>query len=79
MDELAYSDATALVQKIKSKQISSADLLEHFIARMEKYNPEILHTPNRLLRVIFFMSPMRSVRRKYKLVLCGGQKFNVFL
>ncbi|MBC8271992.1 MAG: amidase, partial [Gammaproteobacteria bacterium] len=41
MDELAYSDATALVQKIKSKQISSADLLEHFIARMEKYNPEI--------------------------------------
>lgn len=41
MDELAYLDATALVGKIKSKQISSAELLEHFVARMEKYNPEI--------------------------------------
>lgn len=41
MDELAYADATDLVQRIKSKQISSVQLLEHFIQRMEKYNPEI--------------------------------------
>jgi len=41
VDELAYSDATGLVQKIKSKEISSVDLLEHFIHRMDKYNPDI--------------------------------------
>lgn len=41
MDSLAFSDATGLAQKIKKKEISSVELLEHYIARMEKYNPDI--------------------------------------
>ncbi|MCB1646414.1 MAG: amidase [Pseudomonadales bacterium] len=41
MDELAFSDATTLVSRIKSKQISSLELLEHYIARMDRINPEV--------------------------------------
>jgi amidase len=41
MDELAFSDATTLAEKIRTREISSAELLEHYIARMEKYNPDI--------------------------------------
>ena len=41
MDELAFSDATSLVQKIKSKEISAVELLEHYLARVERYNPDI--------------------------------------
>ena len=41
MDELAFADATTLAGRIKAREISSAELLEHYISRMEKYNPEI--------------------------------------
>ena len=41
MDELAFSDATTLAAKIRAKEISSVEMLEHYIARMEKYNPDI--------------------------------------
>ena len=41
MDDLAFSDATTLAAKIKAKDISSVELLEHFIGRVEKYNPDI--------------------------------------
>lgn len=41
MDELAFADATSLAAKIKNKAVSSVELLEHYIARMERYNPDI--------------------------------------
>ena len=41
MDELAFLDATTLSGKIRDKEISSAELLEHYISRMDKYNPDI--------------------------------------
>ena len=41
MDELAYCDATGLVKKITNKVVSSVELLEHYIERIEKYNPAI--------------------------------------
>ncbi len=41
MDELAFTDAIGLAQKIKSKEISSVELLEHYLTRIDRYNPEI--------------------------------------
>lgn len=41
MDELAFADATTLAKKIRDKEISSVELLEHYVSRMEKYNPDI--------------------------------------
>lgn len=41
MDEIAFADATALAEKIRKKEISSVELLGHYIDRMEKYNPQI--------------------------------------
>ncbi len=41
MDDLAFADATTLAGKIKNKEISSSELLEHYITRMDKYNPDI--------------------------------------
>ncbi len=41
MDELAFCDATTLARKIQAKEISALELLEHYVARMEKYNPAI--------------------------------------
>ncbi|XOV88051.1 MAG: amidase [Pseudomonadota bacterium] len=41
MDDIAFADATTLVGKIKSREISSSELLEHYVARMEKFNPDV--------------------------------------
>ena len=41
MDELAFLDATALTEKIAQGDISASELLEHYIDRIERYNPEI--------------------------------------
>ncbi len=41
MDELAFSDATTLAAKIKSREISAVELLEHYLQRVERYNPEV--------------------------------------
>ena len=34
-------EPTTLAKKIRDKQISSVELLEHYVSRMEKYNPDI--------------------------------------
>ena len=41
MTELHFETATELVAKIKSKQISALELLEHFLGRVEQYNPAL--------------------------------------
>jgi amidase len=41
MDDLAFADASTLAAKIRAKEISSIELLEHYVNRMERYNPEI--------------------------------------
>jgi amidase len=41
MDELAFADATTLAAKIRDKSISSVELLEHYVQRVERYNGDI--------------------------------------
>ena len=41
MDEIAFTDATGLAENIRNKKISSRELLDHYILRIEKYNTEI--------------------------------------
>lgn len=41
MDQIAFSDATELAAKIKRKEVGCSELLEHYIARMARYNPAI--------------------------------------
>ena len=41
MTELHFESAIELVVKIKSKQISALELLEHFLARVDDYNPAL--------------------------------------
>ena len=41
MSELAFASATELASKIKTKEISVVELLEHYLQRVDKYNPEL--------------------------------------
>jgi len=41
MDDIAFSDATRLVERLEAREFSSAELLEHYITRMARYNPEV--------------------------------------
>jgi len=41
MNELAYSSATELLRAMANRRISATELLEHYIARYEKFNPAI--------------------------------------
>ncbi len=41
MSELAFASATELAAKIKNKEISAAELLQHYLDRVDKYNPEL--------------------------------------
>lgn len=41
MDELAFADASSLARKIQNKEVSAVELLDHYLARVEKYNPQI--------------------------------------
>ena len=41
MDELAFSDAATLASRITKGEISAAELLEHYIDRVDKHNPDI--------------------------------------
>ena len=41
MDELAFCDASTLAGKIAGKEISALELLNHYVDRVEKYNPDI--------------------------------------
>lgn len=40
-DDLAFEPAVALAAKIRSRQISSFELLEHYLRRVEKHNPRL--------------------------------------
>ena len=41
MSEIAFASATELAAKIKNKEISSVELLQHYLERVDKYNPEL--------------------------------------
>ena len=41
MDELAFASALALAAKVRAGEVSSVDLLEHYLARVAKYNPAL--------------------------------------
>ena len=41
MDELAFCDATTLAQKILNNEVRPSELLQYYIDRVERYNPEI--------------------------------------
>ena len=41
MDPLHYKSATELASLIRRKKIGSLELLDHFLARIEKYNPKL--------------------------------------
>ena len=41
MDELAFSDATTLAARVRDRAISAVELLDHYVARVERYNPDI--------------------------------------
>ena len=41
MDQLHYKSATELASLIRRKKVSALELLDHFLARVEKYNPTL--------------------------------------
>lgn len=41
MDDIAFYDATRLVERLGAKEFSSSELLEHYVARIHRYNPEV--------------------------------------
>ena len=41
MSELAFKSATALAAMIQAKEISAQELLEHYLDRVERYNPAL--------------------------------------
>ncbi len=41
MPDIAFQSACDLVQAIKTRKIAAAELLELYIERMQKYNPQI--------------------------------------
>jgi amidase len=41
MDQVHYKSATELASLIRRKKIGSLELLDHFLARIEKYNPKL--------------------------------------
>ena len=41
MSELAFKSATELAGMIQAKEISALELLEHYLERVERYNPDL--------------------------------------
>jgi len=41
MDQLHFQSAVAIARQIRERKISASDALEHFLARLAKYNPRI--------------------------------------
>ena len=41
MDELAFRSATALAAALRARQIGSRELLEHYLARVDRLNPRL--------------------------------------
>lgn len=39
--DIAFKSATELTEDLRAKKISSVELLEHYIARVEKFNPDL--------------------------------------
>ncbi len=55
MDDIAFRSATELAALIRSREISSVELLQHFLGRVEKYNPA--------LNAIIAMQPEAAMAR----------------
>lgn len=41
MDEVVFRSATALAAAIRNKELSSRELLEQYLQRVERFNPKI--------------------------------------
>ena len=41
MSELTFKSATKLAKMIQAKEISALELLEHYLERVERYNPDL--------------------------------------
>ena len=41
MTDLAFQSATALLAALRRRELSSRELLEHFLARVERWNPVV--------------------------------------
>jgi amidase len=41
MTDIAFAPATQLASMIRRKKIGCLELLEHYVARLEKYNPAV--------------------------------------
>jgi len=41
MDQMHYKSATELASLIRRKKVSALELLDHFLARVDKYNPKL--------------------------------------
>ena len=41
MSELAFKSATELAEMIQAKAISALELLEHYLERVERFNPDL--------------------------------------
>ena len=41
MSELHFATATELAAKIRNREIGAVELLDHFLGRVEKYNPQL--------------------------------------
>ena len=41
MPDIAFSSAKRLASLIRRRKIGSVELLEHYLARFEKYNPQL--------------------------------------
>ena len=41
LNDIAFSSATKLARMVRQKKIGCLELLEHYLARVEKYNPAI--------------------------------------
>ncbi|HJP23443.1 MAG TPA: hypothetical protein QF861_17980 [Alphaproteobacteria bacterium] len=41
MTELHFAPAHELVRRIKAREIGAAELLEHFLSRVERHNPKL--------------------------------------
>ena len=54
MDQLHYKSATELASLVRRKKISALELLDHFLARVETYNPK--------LKAIIWMDPDHVVK-----------------
>jgi len=41
MDEVAFASAVVLSEKVRAKQLSCVELLDHYLKRAERYNPDL--------------------------------------